>query len=428
MLRALPDTASFGSGVSAPTSAQRSISLTDSVATSTPQTSTITETPTSADALVDSVGMDTHLAYFTTPYYTDYASVQALLTGLGIRHIRDSLDNHGSTTYTQRIEHLAQLGIHTDAVSVITDTESSIHAGLALMPSAVEAVEGPNEYDLTSDSDWVNHLRAFQKTLYAAVKSAPKGDSYPVWGPSITSYRDSVALGNLSSSLDLGSMHNYFGNLNPGTAGGTPFPVGKYNSETFWIGTGHLISGSRPLVTTETGYETATGSNGWVTPSVQARYVLRELLLQWNAKVERTFFYELIDEGGQSYGFVNANLTKKPVYTALANLLHKLADVGPAFPLKPLTYTLGAAPSVAHTLLQKRDGSYRFMCWDEVPQTDPATPKQTVTITSSTHFGTVTQYEWQDDGSFTTIPLVQQKNGVISFTVTDRVSEVKLQP
>jgi hypothetical protein len=40
----------------------------------------------------------------------------------------------------------------------------------------------------------------------------------------------------------------------------------------------------------------------------------------------------------------------------------------------------------------------------------------------------VTQYEWQDDGSFTTIPLVQQKNGVISFTVTDRVSEVKLQP
>jgi hypothetical protein len=372
--------------------------------------------------------MDTHLAYFSTPYYSNYNGVLPLITGLGVRHIRDSLDNHGSAIYTQRILQLAQLGIHLDAGTVVSDTQSSIHAALALMPNAVEAVEGPNEYDLTGAPNWIERLRSFQQTLYAAVKSAPKGDSYSVWGPSITSYRDTVALGDLGSYLDLGTMHNYFGNLNPGTAGGTPFPVGKYNSEAFWMGTGHIISGGKPLVTTETGYETETGSNGWVTPSVQARYALRELFLQWNAKVERTYFYELLDEGGQWYGFVDANLTKKPAYTALANLLHKLSDAGPAFALKPLTYTLTAVPTVAHTLLQKRDGSYRFMCWDEVPQADPVTPKQTVTLNSATRFRIATQYQWQDDGSFTTIPLTQSKSGVVTFTVTDRPSEVKLQP
>ncbi len=191
---------------------------------------TVTETPTSADSFVASVGIDTHLAYFTTPYYSDYSAVLSLLKGLGVRHIRDTLDNHNSTTYTDRINQLASLGIHTLAVTVIDETTHSIQSDLAMMPNAVEAVEGPNEYDLTGDSDWIAHLRAFQKTMYSAVKHAPNGDKYQVYGPSITSYRDSVALGSLSDYLDLGTMHDYFANQNPGTPGGTPFPVGKYNS------------------------------------------------------------------------------------------------------------------------------------------------------------------------------------------------------
>jgi hypothetical protein len=403
-------------------------SLTGVAEDATPATATVTEMPTSADAFVGSVGIETHLVYFTTPYYSDYPAVLSLLKGLNVRHIRDSLNNHNSTTYTERLNQLATLGIHTDAVTAMGYTTRSIQADLALMPNAVEAVEGPNEYDLTGDSDWIAHLRAFQAMMYSAVKHAPNGDKYKVYGPSITSYRDSIALGSLADSLDLGTLHNYFANQNPGTPGGTPFPVGKYNSLQFWIGTGHLLSGSKPLVTTETGYETDAGSNGWVPESVQARYIMRELLLQWHAGIERTYLYELLDEGGQSYGLVSGSLAKKPAYTALANLLGKLDDPGPSFTLKPLTYAMSAASSVDHVLLQKRDGSYRFMCWDEVPQTDPKTPTQSVTIVPSEKFSTVVQYVWQDDGTIKTIPLSQSKTSSITFTVTDRMSEIKLFP
>ena len=55
---------------------------------------TVTETPTSADAFVDSMGIDTHFLYFSTPYVTRYDTVRGLLDGLGARHIRDGLDNH----------------------------------------------------------------------------------------------------------------------------------------------------------------------------------------------------------------------------------------------------------------------------------------------------------------------------------------------
>jgi hypothetical protein len=43
-------------------------------------------------------------------------------------------------------------------------------------------------------------------------------------------------------------------------------------------------------------------------------------------------------------------------------------------------------------------------------------------------FRTVNQYIWQDDGSVRTIALTQKSNDTITFTVSDRLSEIELLP
>src|ERR1700745_3995841 len=42
-----------------------------------------------ADDFVDSIGVNTHLAYTNTYYYQQYTQVIAALSAAGIRHIRD---------------------------------------------------------------------------------------------------------------------------------------------------------------------------------------------------------------------------------------------------------------------------------------------------------------------------------------------------
>jgi hypothetical protein len=88
---------------------------------------------------------------------------------------------------------------------------------------------------------------------------------------------------------------------------------------------------------------------------------------------------------------------------------------------------MSADASVHHTLLQKRDGSYRLMLWVETPATDPAVPTQTVTLSLPTKLRTISQYAWQDSGNFSSTNLTQASNGTLVLKVTDRVTELKLQ-
>ena len=45
-----------------------------------------------ADALVDSIGVNTHFGYTDKPYFSRFAEVKAKLGALGVRHIRDGAD------------------------------------------------------------------------------------------------------------------------------------------------------------------------------------------------------------------------------------------------------------------------------------------------------------------------------------------------
>src|SRR5580693_7667419 len=48
-----------------------------------------TEQAAQAEALVDTAGVNTHLTYTNTPYYTAWPQIFSSLQSLGVKHIRD---------------------------------------------------------------------------------------------------------------------------------------------------------------------------------------------------------------------------------------------------------------------------------------------------------------------------------------------------
>jgi len=103
-------------------------------------------------------------------------------------------------------------------------------------------------------------------------------------------------------------------------------------------------------------------------------YELRTLFCQFNAGVPRTYLYELVDEGGGSFGsfgLVDAKTAPKPVFHALAALLRRLS-VKRSAPAS-LEYSLTAGPSVEHTLLALGGGRFALAVWQGVPEWNPNT-------------------------------------------------------
>lgn len=337
----------------------------------------------SAESFIDSVGVNTHLGYFDTAY-GDYPLIKDKLSTLGVRHIRDgaylSSDPDYNRTIYDRYKDLAALGIR---ANLIVDPRAENLSRLypsklaeiaSLAGDALESFEGPNEYDISGDGDWVNVLRAYQWSLYAAARSDPSTASIPVIGPSLTSREAYEALGDLSADLDYGNIHSYPGGTNPGSQ------VLADNMEY-----AKSTSGGKPLMATETGYHNVAPSpNGHRgTPEeIAGKYVPRLYLEYFNRGIPRTYVYELIDQWPKdrdgdgsddqdpesNFGLLRNDGSEKPAYTALKNLIGLLEDPGPSFTPGSLGYSLsGDTADVRQTLLQKRDGRFYLILWQEAP-------------------------------------------------------------
>ena len=135
---------------------------------------TIRERAKPADTFIDSIGIDTHLRYTDTSYGRFADVVEPRLRELGIRHIRDGGNN---PEMYAKMRQLASFGIKS---TLIMDPRDNITPANAVdqikqaLP-AVEAIEGPNEWDAASTitykgMSFPTGLRAYQADLYAAVK------------------------------------------------------------------------------------------------------------------------------------------------------------------------------------------------------------------------------------------------------------------
>lgn len=374
-----------------------------------------------ASDFVDSIGVCTHWNYLDTPYGR-YEELRDLLVDSGIRHIRDGF-------HVERLPDLAKHGISTCIVAEPElGTPQQIVTKVATMnrqhPGAVDAIEGPNEPDLF----WVNNKKSykgqgaaqgdagirrgvvmFQRELYAAAKKNPQTASLLIIGPALGKTYDPIngfffEKGELATSVDVGNFHPYAG----GNPFSPPFPyagIEKY----IWHGTHPTAAldefpyalktygqtfAPKPMATTECGYSTNTNQTSI---EAHARYIPRLFAEHFRLGIVRSYVYELVDEWDRpddreaNFGLIKHDLTPKPAYLALKNLIALLNEQIPGKPsvklppleVKTLDIDIKVAPPpgydrpqyVHHLLLQKRSGEFALLIWHEIALEDSsATP------------------------------------------------------
>lgn len=393
----------------------------------------------SANNFVDSIGMNIHLGFEDSPYATQYPAFRQLLVASGIRHIREGLVD---STWQPFYDHLSDLGARGIKATLITNISQSaalLQQYPARVPNVIEAYEAPNEMDGGDDAHWVADTKKFEQILYTAVKNGPLTSSFPVIGPSLTLDASYRKFGNLSAYMDSGNLHNYFAGFNPGTTGWGAIGFGSsHGSIGYSLGEEAEVAGAKPVVSTETGYCTIPATRNAVTPAVQAIYEPRMFLEQWNAGISRTVQYQFIDTGvgcDGTLGIINANLNPKPAYYSLKNLISILNDPGSNFMPTSLPMAIaGNTSNVHHTLLEKRDGTYKLALWVETPSWDVnngtgtaiQVPAQAVTLTLASAPAIASLTAFNDDGTVQTTA-VSPGSSVIPLNLTDKVTIVSLK-
>jgi hypothetical protein len=345
----------------------------------------------SGESFVDSIGANVHLTYFDTGY-GNFDLIKKRLGDLGLRHLRDGAqftpDLNYNNIFYGRLKDLAKSGIKFDLIfdprsSVGQLTSKKLSAIAALAGDSLEAIEGPNEYDNSQDHNWAYTLREYQASLYQTVKSDPDTRNLPVIGPSFVHAQSREAVGDLSPYLDYGNLHSYPG----GKA-----PTSNLKDE---IVRARQVSGSQPLVPTETGYHTAVNSRGGhpgISDQAFAKYVSRLYLEYFNQGFTRTYLYEISNEkpdpgridAEHNFGLLTSAGEPNPAYFSLRNLIYvvtenrPVADPGAKFWPDQLRYQLeGDTSEIHHTLLQKRNGSFYLILWHEASSYDIASKADT---------------------------------------------------
>jgi hypothetical protein len=324
---------------------------------------------TSADAFVDSIGVNIHMSYNDTVYGDRRAIVDALRE-LGARHVRDGIVIDRVDQYSA-LRDIANHGIGVDLI--LGDPLGRFGTGnfddqmgvlRQDMAGVAESVEGPNEFDTSGATDWPGTLGNYQKQLYDRVKRDPALSDLPVIGPSLVSLNNWAQLGDIGQDFDSGNLHPY--------PGGGPPTSGLLQSQ---VATVRPIFGSKPIVATETGYHNSLtpppGQQPGVSEAAAAIYVPRLFLEHFKFGIARTYLYELADEKPdpagrdpeQHFGLIRTDFSQKPAFTALRNTIALLVDPGPSFDPGRLEYTLKAKQPVSRLLMQKRDGRFYLALW-----------------------------------------------------------------
>jgi len=332
------------------------------------QTSTFKVQSARAYDFLNSEGVNTHFAT-DPPYYQQSAALIARIKALHIRHIRDGLAYYGAPPNLYAIHsQLASDGVSADLIvpypTTAGPTPQSIEALLPNYP-AVEAIEGPNEYDSVGNGQWVSALLNYLPSIWTVGQDR----RVPVFGPSLTQISSYGALGNVSADISDGNYHAYWGGRNPETTGwGGPDASGNYyGSLPYDLDELAIDSPGRPVVITETGYfVNNTPSQNIIPESVEAIYEPRLFLHCWNMGIKRTYVYELMDNPpSMTFGLLRYDLSPRPAYTALSTLNSLLADSSASFTPQTLTYSLsGNTDGLETTLLQKHDGSFWLAIWE----------------------------------------------------------------
>jgi hypothetical protein len=352
-----------------------------------------------ATSFLDSIGACVHVAQgVDSP--TESATA---LTFAGIRNIRD--DGNPATVPSWISMHMSagvrlSLLTNQDVTSTIDMAKQLVAAGALL---DVEGPNEPNNFPVTYDGGTSNYMTTFfpvaelQRDLYAAVKAEPTLAGIPVFHSSEAggSEPDNVGLQFLTIPEDAGTTmpsgtryadyantHNYVcGHSNmlvDNVAWNASDPTLNGDWDGPYVEYGHTWHEGfmgytdpelllLPKVSTETGW--LTMGSGAITEEQQARVFLNLYLAAFKRGFSYTFIYMLRDDPVQGYwGLFDTSYNPKTSGSYLHNLTAILADDGAAPKLGRLDYSIAAEPVTVHDLLlQKKNGTFALLVWDEHP-------------------------------------------------------------
>ena len=333
-----------------------------------------------ADSFVETVGVNVHMGYTDTPY-AQGAAIRDKLLDLGVRYVRDGISQGRPDVY-ERFRELARHGVRANLIVGDPlerwgvgplDAQLDLIARELVPAGAVASLEGPNEYDIQGEDNWVGPLRDYQRRLFEGARARPALAGLPVLGPTVVDRENRDRLGDLSAWLDYGNMHPY--------PGGNAPDRDVHLDDEFRLAAKN--SAAEPVQATETGYHNGTASDvGHLPASEHAAgvYMPRLYLDYFRRGIARTFAYELVDQrpdpgdtdSEASFGLLRNDFSEKPAYTALKRLLRLLSDRGPHFEASWLDLTVeGATAGLRQLLLQKRDGTHYLALWRATSVWDP---------------------------------------------------------
>jgi hypothetical protein len=270
---------------------------------------------------------------------------------------------------------------------------------------ALLSFEGPNEpnnwrieyegQEGGGNGSW-EAVAKLQRDLYSAVKRDPVLKKVPVWSISEGGAEtDNVGLQFLTIPAgaattmppgtryaDFANVHNYVYHPNssglddnktwnasdPSRACRVDGLFGEYG--VTWLkhfpGYSEKELETLPRVTTETGATVG----GLVTEEIHGLNILSLYLDQFKRGWSYTALYLLrdrVDEGGnQQFGFYRPDYTPRKAAVYLHNLTTILADSGRTSKPGRLDYSIPSAPPTVHDmLLQRSDGTFQLIVWDE---------------------------------------------------------------
>jgi hypothetical protein len=328
----------------------------------------------SARAFGDSVGVNVRL-HLSNSSYGDFETVRARLLELGVRYVGDGLCPT-CEHQIDRLRRLAAVGIRANLGVGNQNDSALMQQGLQVIRNrlldSVVSITGPNEPDISGDPQWIAHTRAYQAELYTRVKADPALAHLPVIGPSIVHRQSRPALGDLSAYLDRGNIH--------------PYPAGVLPMADLALERrlAAFVAGNKPLVATEVGYHNDlafAGIHRGASERASAIYTPRLFLEGFRDGLDRTYLFQLADPWtpaqaqawgiagpGNAFGLLRWDLSRKPAFVALRNLM-RTVDAGSAAVAAPggLRYGVeGASPDVRQLLLRSADGSYALVLWRQV--------------------------------------------------------------
>jgi hypothetical protein len=344
-----------------------------------------------SDDFLSSLGVDTHVGQGHDP-----ATYLGPLRYLGVANIRDGTEKPEGLLWLHTKSGL-RVDLLGDDPPVLTGVAKTLAAAGALM--AIEGPNEPNNFLLTykgerggGNGSW-RPVAEVQKDIYQAVHADPDLARFPVFHVSEGGAEtNNVGLQYLTIPPGAGALfpdhtrfadyantHNYVTGVHPGHVDNQAWQAASPTLDANWDGLhaeygktwlrgfkGYSDADLRtlPRVTTETGWEAPTPAD----EQVQGTVLVATYLAQFKQGWRYTFIYELGEGegGGGHWGLFHDDWTPKRAATYIHNLTSILADGSGTRRPGSLRYALRhRAPTVHDLLLEKSDGRFDLIVWNE---------------------------------------------------------------